>query len=315
MASIIVHGGAYSIADDVIPEKTKGCQLAAETGYKIMESETGSALDAVEAAVRVLEDNPFFNAGHGSIVNAAGDIEMDALIMEGSSLKLGSVFCVKNIANPVSLARRVMEKTNHVMLAGEGAIKFAKEQGFPYVSTEELLSLEAKSRWNYYSKYVTVVQEIFASNKKDDPLSAKVDSATPEGHDTVGAVARDKHGNIACATSTGGITRKMVGRVGDSPIIGCGGYADNELGGVSTTGHGESIARATLATRVLHLTKIHPPQKAIEEGLSFMKSKIGGTGGLILITPSGEIAKGFTTKRMAWVSIDSNRVMETGIDP
>ena len=325
MAAIIVHGGAYSISEDMVPMKKKGCQLAAETGYKILESETGSALDAVEAAVRVLEDDPFFNAGHGSIINIAGEVEMDAMIMDGSSLNLGSVFCVKNIANPVTLARRVMEKTDHVILSGEGANLFARQEGFPEVSTEELLSIDVKKRWNYFSRYVTVVQEIFAANKKEDspvsdipvlvPPPTKKDDSVPKEHDTVGAVARDRHGNIACATSTGGITKKMVGRVGDSPLIGCGGYADNELGGISTTGHGESIARATLATRVLHLTKVMPTQKAIDEGLSFMKKKIGGTGGLILITPSGEIAKGFTTRRMAWASIDANREMKTGMDP
>lgn len=301
MAAIIVHGGAFAIPDSLVDNSLKGCQSAVQDGYKILQS-GGSALDAVERAVMTLEDNPIFNAGHGSVLNCVGDIEMDALIMDGATLNIGTVAGVKNIANPVSLARKVMEKTNHTMIIGEGANQFALELGIPQVTREELFGIEAKTRWKDFSKYGHVVHDIFSS------------TVANEEHDTVGAVARDQHGNIACATSTGGITHKRVGRVGDSPIIGCGGYADNDLGGVSTTGHGESITKVTLASRVLSLTKLHSPQQAIENGLRFMWDKVGGCGGLILITPTGEIAKGFTTERMAWASIDTKGTLEYGND-
>ena len=298
---IIVHGGAFDIPTEMVEEVTRGCQLAVQAGYSILCS-NGSALDAVEAAVRSLEDNPSFNAGHGSVFNNKGQIEMDAMIMEGAQLGVGAVAGVKTVANPVSLARKVMECTDHVMLISEGAELFAREQGIPEVSSEDLVSPQAKSRWENYVKYNDVVQDVF--NKPEDR----------NDHDTVGAVAMDRHGNIACATSTGGITMKRVGRVGDVPIVGCGGYSDNSLGGVSCTGHGESITRVTLAHRVLSNSLTMSGQNAVEQSLKFMWDKVKGRGGLIMITPNGVISKGFTTKRMAWASIDSNGILETGID-
>jgi beta-aspartyl-peptidase (threonine type) len=298
MSSIVVHGGAYAIPDDQLDAKFKGCRLAVETGHKILES-NGTALDAVEAAVKVLEDDNAFNAGHGSVLTLLGTIEMDAMIMDGATLNIGSVAAVKSISNPILLARKVMEKTNHTMLVGEGADAFARQQGFPQVSAEEMVSPESLSRWENHSKYNKVVENVF--NKAE--------------HDTVGAVARDKYGNIACATSTGGITHKMPGRVGDSPIIGCGGYCDNSIGGISTTGHGEAITRVTLANRVLNLSLSMPAADAVTEALRYMQTKTnGGKGGLIMITPSGDIVKGFTTERMAWASIDINGLFESGIN-
>ena len=285
---IIVHGGAGYVPAQLTEEKTRGCQSAVQAGYSILCS-NGSALDAVEAAVRNLEDNPSFNAGHGSVFNNKGQIEMDAMIMEGAQFGVGAVAGVKTVANPVSLARKVMECTDHVMLISEGAELFAREQGIPEVSSEDLVSPQTKSRWE---KYTT---------KSDD-------------HDTVGAVAMDCHGNIACATSTGGTTLKRVGRVGDVPLIGCGSYSDNSLGGVSCTGHGESITRVTLAHRVLSNSITMSGQNAVEQSLKFMWDKVKGRGGLIMITPNGVISKGFTTKTMAWASIDTNGILETGID-
>ena len=330
MAAIIVHGGAYAISDDMVPSIIEGCKRAAIVGHKVLES-GGSSLDAVEAAVRVLEDDYHFNAGHGAVLNSDGDIEMDAMIMEGKNLQLGSVGGIKGVANPVSLARLVMEKTDHVMLIGEGAKEFARERGIPDVSTEELMSPEMKQKWKNFTKYENVVGKTFNETSFDythpsqdidqthdhthPTLDRDIDTDhTHSPQDTVGAVARDVHGNIACATSTGGITLKRPGRIGDSPIIGCGGLADDNLGGVSATGHGESITRVTLAHRVLSLLATHSVDESIDQALRYMWDKTGGKGGLILITKDGVIGKGFTTLHMAWTSIDPSGHIETGID-
>lgn len=300
MSAIIVHGGAYAIEDELVDRKVNGCKDAVRAGHDVLEK-GGTCLDAVEAAVRVLEDNPSFNAGHGSVLNRDGEIEMDAMVMEGKDLHVGAVCGVSGVSNPVSLARLVMDKTDHTMLTGKGAESFANEQGVPRVKTEELANPETMALRLKYNGYTGAVGARFNNANED--------------HDTVGAAAMDIHGNIACATSTGGITLKQPGRVGDSPLIGCGGLADNTLGGVSTTGHGESITRVTLANRVLSLLKGGSPvEEGIKESLQFMLDRTGGRGGLILIDRNGEIGKGFTTKRMAWASIDKNGVLQTGIN-
>ena len=297
MARIIVQGGAYAIPDELAKKKEDGCKKAAIDGYSVLEA-GGSALDAVEVAVKVLEDDYTFNAGHGSVLNSAGEIEMDAIVMEGKDLRTGAVAGVRNIANPVSLARKVMEDTSHIMLIGEGAMQFAQEQGFSHVSTEELISAESKSDYKNFSKYTEVVEGLFNRD---------------EGHDTVGAVARDCHGNIACATSTGGISHKMVGRVGDSPLIGSGAYCNNDTGGVSCTGHGEAIARVTLAQTVLFLSQTMSAKEAVKKGFQYMWNRVGGCGGLVMITKEGDIVKGFSTPRMAWASVCDGQI-DTGID-
>ena len=256
----------------------------------------------VEAAVRILEDDPAFDAGHGSVLNEVGEIEMDAIIMEGKDLKFGAVAGVKSVANPVSLARLVMDRTDHVMLVGEGADKFAREMGIPEVSKEELVSDIAKREWESHTKFNTAVRDCFYN-------------AAMGGHDTVGAVALDLHGNLACATSTGGITMKRVGRVGDVPLVGCGGYCDDDVGGASCTGHGESIARATLAQRAVELLRAGlEPQKAVDSALEYMWKRVGGRGGIILIDKEGRIAKGFTTERLAWASVDQNGQVESKVE-
>ena len=302
-AAIIVHGGAYAIKDEHVERKTVGCKNAVSAGYKVLQN-GGSCLDSVEAAVKVLEDDPSFNAGHGSAINKDGEIEMDAMIMEGKDSKLGSVGGVKGVANPVSLARLVMEKTDHTMLVGYGAKQLADEHGLPTVSNDELMDPEMKAKKEKFNQYDNVVVATF----NDDHTHSD------ELHDTVGAVAMDIHGNIACATSTGGITLKRPGRVGDSPLIGCGGIADNTLGGVSTTGHGESITRVTLANRVLSLLERTSVEESIKQSLQYMYTKTNGRGGLILIDSNGKIGKGFTTQRMTWASIDTNGVLQTGMN-
>ena len=231
-----------------------------------------------------------------------------------------------------------MERTEHVMLIGQGANEFAREVGVAEVEPEQLLSAEAKRKWQDYVKYNKVVSDIF--NNPDKTASSSHAQAPPQttvnepvlhehDHDTVGAVALDLAGNLAAATSTGGISLKRVGRVGDAPLVGSGAYCDNEIGGISCTGHGESIAKVVLAHRVLNLlqslsqgcdpdrpldsTSISAAE-AVEKSLEFMLQRTGGRGGLIMITSKGDIAKKCTTQRMAWASVDKNGVLESGIE-
>ena len=300
--AIIVHGGAGVFPEERVDEAIGGCERAAKRGHQLL-LEGRSALDAVEEAVKDLEDNPLFNAGHGSVVNELGQVEMDAFIMDGGQLNYGAVACLKNVANPISVARLVMERTEHVMLVGEGANEFAKEMDVPEATQSELISWRApKKGGRQEPSHRPVV-------KSDDESICHTD----QPRDTVGAVAVAHSGNMACATSTGGIMMKRVGRVGDAPLIGCGGYCENGLGGVSCTGRGESIARAMLAHRALLLQQTHPPDEAIAQALAFMQRKTGGTGGLIMITQDGMLAKGHNSKMMAWAGIDRTSKMQSGM--
>lgn len=302
--TILIHGGAWAIPDHLVKDSVDGAKDAAKAGYTVLRKETGSALDAVEAAVCCLEDNPAFDAGTGAVLNQAGEVELDAIIMEGKELRTGCVACVQNIKHPVNLARHVMEKTDHVMLVGQGANLFAKEMGIQEVPTSELVTPEAVRYWEEYSKYKVAVKDLF-----NNRIIAN------EGHDTVGAVAIDRHGNVACATSTGGITGKRVGRVGDSPIIGSGAYCDNTIGAVSTTGHGESIMKVMLARLVLqYIEQGLSTQNAAEKALQFMEKRVGGAGGVIAVNKEGEIGKHFTTERMVWAALCEDQ-LTYGIEP
>ena len=235
------------------------------------------------------------------------------------TLKCGSVAGVKNISNPVCLARMVMERTDHVMLIGQGANDFAKEMGVAEVEPEQLVTEEAKREWEEFARFNKVVSEVFNSPTLHTPniISSQEEAALHCGHDTVGAVALDHHGNMAAATSTGGISLKRVGRVGDAPLVGSGAYCDNDVGGVSCTGHGEAIARVVLAHRVLSLLQATDqrtnPSEVVEQSLRFMLERTSGRGGLIMITKSGDIEKKFTTQRMCWASVDQNGILEYGI--
>ncbi|XP_053731661.1 isoaspartyl peptidase/L-asparaginase [Synchiropus splendidus] len=298
-AVIVVHGGAWAIPDHLAKASVDGVKLAACEGRSVLQR-GGSALDAVESAVRKLEDNVVFNAGHGAALNTEGKVELDAIIMDGKTLACGAVSSVKNIANPVSLARAVMEKTDHIMLTDHGANLFAESIGIPTVSTDTLVTEYERREWEKQKTYVNGVVEDFNSQWQ---------------HDTVGAVALDSAGNVACATSTGGIRNKMVGRVGDSPIIGCGGYADNLSGAVSCTGHGESILKVTLASRILSL--VEQGKSVVESSklaLNYMGDRVRGAGGAIAVSPSGQWAATFTTERMAWAAVDQD-VLFYGLEP
>jgi beta-aspartyl-peptidase (threonine type) len=264
--AIIVHGGAGAITDGSLAQRLEGCKVAALAGWKILEH-NGSALDAAEAAVVVLEDNPLFNAGTGSTLNQLGEVEMDAGIIDGHSLRAGAVAAIQGIKNPINLARRLLEDARHVILAGEGALMFAREIGFPECSSESLIVEYERTRWS-------------------------------EKHGTVGCVALDCNGRIAAATSTGGIFNKLPGRIGDSPLPGCGTYADDR-GGVSCTGLGEAIIRVVLGrTAVDCLSEGLEPNAAARKALNLLKEKTGAQAGLIMIDDQGRIGYARNTMQM-----------------
>ena len=289
---IIVHGGAWGIPDRLVDANLNGVEESVKAGWVILE-EGGSALDAVVAAVNVLEDNSNFDAGIGSVLTEDRTVEMDALIMDGSNLDAGAVAGLKDVRYPIRLARKVMEETPHVMMIGEGANRLADEFGLERITQEELVTEEARLEFEEWSE--------------------KAEYGDSFGHDTVGSVALDSDGNIAAATSTGGVTGKKVGRVGDVPLIGSGGYADNRVGGVSTTGHGEAIMRVNLAKLVLTYMEMGMHiQEASEKALGYMALRVNGSGGLIALDADGNMGHAFTTKRMVWASIKDGE-LETGI--
>jgi beta-aspartyl-peptidase (threonine type) len=285
---IVVHGGAWGIPDRLVDANLKGVEKSTKAGWKLLE-EGGSALDAVVAAVNVLEDDPTFDAGIGSVLTEDGTIEMDALIMDGSKLGAGAVAGVRDVRYPIRLARKVMEETPHIMMIGEGANRVATEFGLERITQDELVTEEAKLEFKEWSK--------------------KAEFGSSFGHETVGAVALDAEGNIAAATSTGGVTGKRVGRIGDVPLIGSGGYADSRVGGVSTTGHGESIMKVNLARLVLNYVEAGMGiQEAADKALGYMSVRVKGNGGLIAIDSEGNIGAAFTTKRMVWAYIKDGKL-------
>jgi beta-aspartyl-peptidase (threonine type) len=295
---IIVHGGAWDIPTATWPAHIDGCRMGCHVGLEILQS-GGSALDAVEAAVRQLESDPAFDAGCGSFLNEDGEVELDASIMDGKTLKAGAVAAVRRLLHPVTLARKIMEETDHLLLVGTGAEKFARKMGMKFCPTTALLTGRELEQWKKL--------------KTEKKFSAKsVFSGHPKG--TVGAVALDSKGNLAAATSTGGTPRKMAGRVGDTPVIGAGTYADNTLGAVSCTGWGEGIMRIGLAKRILNYIEnresaVNAVKKAVEE----MRRRVDGYGGAILVTPKGQIGLYHNTPRMAFAYSDKTGDIKAGI--
>uniref|UniRef100_UPI00398E9F1E isoaspartyl peptidase/L-asparaginase n=1 Tax=Pristiophorus japonicus TaxID=55135 RepID=UPI00398E9F1E len=281
---IIVHGGCGNYTEDRKEVCLLEVRKAALQGYRLLQ-QGGSALDAVEEAAVILENHPLFNAGCGSVLNECGEPELDAIIMDGKSLGTGAVAAVRNIANPTKLARLVMEQTKHVMLSDRGAARFAKTMGFPEVPMESLVTERASERWR----------------RNLQPGSTPVDSQIELG--TIGAVALDSDGNVACATSTGGLTNKMVGRVGDTPCIGGGGYADNQSGAVSTTGTGEAIMKMTLARLIVfHMEQGMSPAEAADTGLQSMWTRLQSHGGVIVVNNAGDWGAKFTSENMPWAA-------------
>ncbi|MCB8985656.1 MAG: isoaspartyl peptidase/L-asparaginase [Ardenticatenaceae bacterium] len=279
--AIIVHGGAG--AWDVESERMRvgqaACREAALAGHAVLQA-GGSALDAVETAVHVLEDCPALDAGRGSYPNANGEVEMDALIMDGRSLNMGAVAAIQRVRHPISLARHVMVDTQHTFLVGPGADAFADQISFPRCAVQELI----------------VPPEVNGGQPARP-------AAGPLG-DTVGAVAMDAHGDLAAATSTGGTRNKMPGRVGDSPLVGSGGYADNWTAGVSATGQGEAIMKVVLSKRVCDLVSDGlSAQAACEAAIRLLEERVGGECGLIAIDAQGQVGVARNTRAMPFAYV------------
>jgi beta-aspartyl-peptidase (threonine type) len=276
---IVVHGGAgsWNIKQEYLDQAMKACRDAAQTGQRLLLG-GGSAVDSVEAAVRVLEDSPVLDAGRGSYLNQAGAIEMDALIMDGANLRLGAVGSVQHVLHPISLARRLMTDSEHNLMVGPGAEAFADSIGFPRCSFEDLLAPDAEMRALR--------------------LAVTDDGSSREG-DTVGAVAIDMYGNVASATSTGGTKHKHPGRIGDSPLVGCGGYADNWSAAVSATGEGEALMRVVISKRACDFVADGlSAQKACEAAIQLLEERTQGHGGLIAVDIRGQVGVAFNTSGM-----------------
>lgn len=282
---LIVHGGAWNVPTEQQAAHVAGIRAAVAHVVPLLEA-GGTALDAVEAAVNILEADTTFDAGHGAFLNSQGEIELDALIMDGATLDFGAVAAVQNLLHPVSVARRLMETAEFRMLVGAGAQAFARAQNFPILDPQALLTERELSFFGQIKE-----EEDFRSHHPFGELPG----------DTVGAVALDSYGNLAAATSTGGTPRKWPGRVGDSPLPGAGAYADNASGGASTTGWGESIMKILLAKTVtdqLELGKSAPA--AARYGIRRLADKVQGLGGVITISNQGEYGWYHNTPKMAF---------------
>jgi len=292
---LVIHGGAGVVRKEMTPEKEKavraGLEKALATGYAVLKS-GGNSLDAVQKAIVVLEDDPNFNAGRGAVFNHEGKNELDASIMDGATQRAGAVANVHRIRNPIELARAVMEKSEHVMLIGDGAEQFAQSIGMPLVDPKYFYT---EARWK-------ALQQALEEEKAKSAEAGK----TPH-HGTVGAVALDVKGNLAAGTSTGGMTNKRFGRVGDSAIIGAGTYADARCA-VSATGWGEFYIRATAARDICARVEFRGDElkKAADEVVLGIIPKLGGDGGVIALDKDGNIAAPFNTDGMfrAWVDRD-----------
>ncbi len=296
--ALIVHGGAWDIPDEAVDACKSGCHRALAAGWSVL-AQGGSALDAIEAAIMVLEDDPVFDAGYGSHLNLDGRVECDAIVMSGETLRAGAAAALQRIKNPIRLARKILENCPHMMLVAKGAESFAKRQGINLCKTEEMVSEAEHEAW----------------------MKCKADehaAAYHRGHEqgTVGAVAIDADGHLFAATSTGGTCCKLPGRVGDSPLIGCGCYADSEAGGVSCTGYGEAIMKVVLAKTAVDFlrrpaTCVDPADSAdacnlstadiaARDAVHLLAKRTHGTGGLILLDRHGNRGFAFNTPRMAY---------------
>ncbi len=282
---LAVHGGAWNIPDSLWPDHKDGCQKAYEMGMAIL-ARGGSADEAVAAAIRTMEDNPVFDAGCGSFLNEAGEVELDAGIMEGKTLRSGAVLGVSKIKNPIDLARHIMQESEHCIFMGEGAHREAIRAGFEIL--DPAVHIHERER------------EAYRRIKAGD--TDLLDTAwTAKPHDTVGAIALDQNGNLAAGNSTGGILNKKVGRVGDAPLIGQGYYADNHLGAFVCTGWGESIMRSAMGFQALHSIPNLGPQEAARVAVAHLKSRVNGFGGILVMSPNGVCGVHHNTERMAYL--------------
>ncbi len=279
---VVVHGGAWDIPPEEREAHRLGVLAAARRGLDVL-SGGGSALDAVEAAVVVMEDDPALNAGTGSVLNREGAAVLDAGIMDGEYLRAGAVAAVTTAPNPVRVARRVLEASPHVMLAGSGAAAFAVEQGFPPVPPQALVVERERRRLAAWEARRQVAS-----------------SVTTVPADTVGAAALDRSGRLAAAASTGGTLGKLPGRVGDTPVVGAGFYADSRVAAVACTGWGEGILRMALArAAVVRIEGGKAPESVARGLLGRLRERTRGAAGMLIVTPDARVTAAWTTPRMA----------------
>jgi L-asparaginase / beta-aspartyl-peptidase len=285
--------------DDMVEAHLHGVRNALAAGWQILQH-GGPALDAVEESVVVMEDDETFDAGRGSFLNRDGRVQLDALIMEGATLRAGGVGCVERLRNPVRAARKILSESPHVYFVAEGAEKFAAEHGVVLCKNEDLVIPREVERLREYQ------QE--AARHGNDLFAPSI------SHDTVGAVALDRDGNIAAATSTGGTLNKAPGRLGDSSLIGCGCYADNLSAAASTTGWGEPIMKLVLAKWTAdRVAAGNLPEWAAQEAMNYLKQRLNGHGGIIVLNAQGQFGIAHNTPRMAW-ACKTVRKEESGIE-
>src|SRR5271154_2782851 len=285
---LLIHGGAWAMPDDAVAAHENGIAHALAAGYTVLER-GASAVDAVEAAVAVMEDDETFDAGRGSFLTQDGRVQMDALLMNGENLRTGGVACVERLRNPIRAARLVLDKSPHVYFVGTGAERFARQHGMALCDNSDLVVPRERERL-----YKAQADELAG-------LPDVTFSGSLESHDTVGAVALDVHGNIAAGTSTGGTLNKAPGRVGDSSLIGCGCYADNLSAAVSLTGWGEPIMKLVLGKwAVDRVAAGAAPEEAAAAAIAYLYDRLGGHGGIILMGPDGRVGIAHNTPRMAW---------------
>lgn len=298
---LLVHGGAWAIPAENLEEHRAGVERALAAGYAVLE-QGGAAVDAVERAVTLLEDDPAFDAGKGSFLTRDGRVQMDALIMDGARMLAGGVACVERLKNPIQAARLVMEKSRHVYFVGQGAEEFAHQHGISLIDNAELVIDRERRR-------LREAQEREQAGLPDSSFSGDVppqlhnprNIGIPPSHDTVGAVALDADGRIAAATSTGGTLNKTPGRVGDSSLIGCGCYADNRSAATSLTGWGEPIMKLVLGKWATDRVETgSAPQDAAQAAIAYLARRLNGHGGIILLGPDGRWGIAHNTPHMAW---------------
>jgi L-asparaginase / beta-aspartyl-peptidase len=294
---LVVHGGAWAMPDDMVEAHLNGVRSALAAGWNAL-THGGSALDAVEEAVVVMEDDETFDAGRGSFLNRDGRVQLDALIMEGATLRAGGVGCVEHLRNPIRAARKILSESPHVYFVAEGAERFAAQHGIPLCKNEDLI----------IPREVERLRECQARAEQHADLFAPAIQL-----DTVGAVALDRDGHIAAATSTGGTLNKAPGRLGDSSLIGCGCYADDQTAAVSTTGWGEPIMKLVLAKWAAdRVAAGNLPEWAAAEAINYLKSRLNGHGGVIVLDARGRFGIFHNTPRMAW-AFKNNKQENLGI--
>ncbi|MDP9262931.1 MAG: isoaspartyl peptidase/L-asparaginase [Acidobacteriota bacterium] len=285
---LMVHGGAWNIPDEMVEAHLRGTRAALAAGWRVLER-GGSALEAAEEAIVLMEDDDTFDAGRGSFLTSDGRVQLDALLMEGETLRAGGVGCVERIRNPIRAARKILEESPHVYLVGEGAERFAQEHGIPLCDNRELVIEREVERLKAAQVQAAAgkPQEIFAAS---DP-----------SHDTVGALALDGSGTLAAGTSTGGTLNKAPGRVGDSSLIGCGCYADNTSAAVSCTGWGEPIMKLVLGKWAAdRVGEGMPPAQAASRAMELLGGRLDARGGILLLDARGRMGLAHNTPRMAW---------------